>query len=304
MDFVNDKATPAATDPDRANATELESRYRELALRAATWPGDPRSNNPQLYFEKLPPELPADFPLPPDTRLLGSLARSAQDITLYLDTTRPTEQLTEFYTTRLTAAGWQKMDPSSIPGYNAGFMPGNRRMMNHTLFCQGSKGPSLNLQTNPESGDVRLIFNLDTTNNPCDQTRHQRMMAGSMESPMPNLMPPPGNTQNFDGGGSGGNYNSWYSTATLDTDLELATLAAHYNSQLEKVGWQLSGQGVNGPVGWSQWTLKDKDGEDWQGQLLVYKNFDNARHHFLHVKIERSQHGPDTFQTYKTQLRF
>lgn len=303
MDFINDKADPAANDPNGQNISELEARYRELALRAALWPGDPRNNNPQLYFEKLPPELPESFPIPPNTRLLGSLARSAQHLDLFLDTTLTNDRLIEFYTEKLTAAGWQKMDPHAMPGHWGGFMPGNRRM-NNTLFCQGSQGPGLNLQTNPDSGDVRINVNLATTDNPCDQSRRQRMMARPMESLIPGLMPPPGNPQSFDGGGGSGNSNSWYSSASLDTDLDLATLVKHYHSQLEKAGWLLSGQGVSGPVAWSQWTLKDKEGEEWQGLLLIYKNFDKARHHFLHVKVERGQPGPDTFQHNIAPLRF
>lgn len=303
MEFINGKADPAMPDPYQANASAIEARYRELALRAAIWPGDPRSNNPQLYFEKLPPELPTEFPLAPGTRLLGSLVRNAQDITLYLDSTLTNKQVIEFYTGRLTAAGWSKVDPLSMPGLNAGFMAGTRRMQS-ALFCQGSQGPSLNLQTNSYARDVRIEVNLDTANSPCDQSRRQRFRAGPLESPLPNLTPPPGNTQNFDGGGSGGNYNSWTSSATLDTGLDLAALAAHYNSQLERAAWQLSGQGLNGPVAWSQWTLKDKEGEEWQGFFLIYQDFARPSHHFLHLKVEKAQTGSANSPQNSRQLRF
>jgi hypothetical protein len=305
MEFANKKADPAATDPNSQNTSELETGYRDLALRMAVFPGDPRNNNPQLYFDKLPPELPAEFPLPSNTRLLGSLVRSAQHLDLYLDTTLTADQVIEFYTEKLTAAGWEKLDSSSIPGQWAGFMPGNRRM-NNTLFCQGSQGPSLTLQTNLDgSGDVRINVNLDTTNNPCDQSRRHRMMARPMESLIPSLLPPPGDTQDFNGGGGGGgNSNGWYSSATLDTDLDLAALATHYNTQVDKAGWHVSGQGVAGQVAWSQWTLNDKEGQDWQGLLLIYKDLGNARHHFLHVKVERSQPGPTSSQQPAVKLRF
>lgn len=235
MDFINGKADPAATDPDRDNQNEFEARYRELALRMAGWPGDPRNNNSQIYLGKLPPEIPAEFPLPPNTRLLGSLARSAQHLDLYLDTKLTTDQVIEFYTEKLTAAGWQKIDPSSMPGQWGGFMPGNRRM-NVTLFCQETQGPSLTLQVSPDgSGDIRVLINLDATNNPCDQFRRQRLLARPLDSLIPPLVPPTGDSQSFEGGGSGGNSNSWYSSAKLDTDLDLPTLASHYESQRKKV---------------------------------------------------------------------
>lgn len=308
MDFVNDKAepaAPAASDPTSNRGSELEARYRELALRAAIWPGDPRNNNPQLYFEKLPLELPAEFPLPPNTQLLGSLARSAQHIDLYLDTSLTADQVIEFYTGRLTGAGWQKMDPSMFPGNFGGFMGGNRPMQ-HTLLCQGKNGPSLTLQTNPNSaGDVRINVNLDIANSPCDQVRQQRLRERPMMiSLIPNLVPPPGNVQNFDGGGSGGSSNSWFSSATLESDLDLGALATHYNTLLQKAGWHLAGQGVNGPVAWSQWTLKDNEGEDWQGRFLIYRNFSNTRNYFLQANVSRNQPGPNNQQQFSTPLRF
>jgi len=178
--------------------------------------------------------------------------------------------------------------------------------MQHIEFCQGNQGPSLTLQTNPNSsGDVRINVNLDTANSPCDPVRQKRMRERPMMvNLIPNLMPPPGNIQNFDGGGSGGSQNSWFSSATLDTGLDLEALAFHYNAQLEKAGWHLSGQGLNGPIAWSQWTLQDKDGEDWQGRFLIYRNFSNPRNYFLQANVTRNQPGPGNQGQYSTQLRF
>lgn len=307
MEFAygSEKVDLAAQDPANHNPGEPEAGYRLLALRSAIFPGDPRNNNPQLYFKMLPPELPAEFPLPSNTRLLGSLARSAQHIDLYLDTSLTNDQIIEFYIERLTGAGWQKIDPLSLPGNPGGFMAGTRPMQN-ILFCQGSQGPSLTLQTNSDSSaDLRIILNLDTTNNPCDQTR-QRQMRGrpGMINLIPPLTPPPGNVQNFEGGGSGGNSNSWNSSATLESDLGLVELAAHYNVQLEKAGWQLSGQGINEPVARSEWSLKDQEGYTWQGRFLIYHNFTNTRGFYLQANVTRHQPGSDEQQKVSNQLRF
>ncbi len=330
MDFVNDNGGPAASNPAQNIVSDHENSYRELALRAAVWPGDPSVNNPQLYFEKLPSELPADFPLPPDTRLLGSLARSAVRIDLFLDSTLAPDQLVEFYNEKLTAAGWQKVTPSG-PEQMGGFTPAFFSMRrNHTLFCQGSRGPSLSIQiyqgTNATS-DVRINLDLSAENNPCDQARQRRQMDQPMRSLIPNLTHPSESISNLSGGGSGGGTNGWYSSISLETDYSPAELAAHYNSQLERAGWSLKGQAQTDQIAWSQWTLKDRnvnageskskietvsqneekndeEGEAWQGFFFIFKNFENPRNRFLYVKAEKVQPGSSGFEQTTYQLRF
>ena len=54
------------------SSRQNEELLRELALRLATFPGDPRVMNPQLFVGELPQHLPVEIPLPENSHVLGS----------------------------------------------------------------------------------------------------------------------------------------------------------------------------------------------------------------------------------------
>ena len=57
----------------------------------------------------------------------------------------------------------------------------------------------------------------------------------------------------------------------LETELDVHTLAAHYASQLEQVGWRRRDGEQSELAAWSNWLLKDKKGQSWQGMLNLIK---------------------------------
>ena len=87
-----------------------ETDLLELALRLATFPGDPRTQNAQLLPGQIPDQLPVDIPFPEDSRVLGSLIRNPESITMLLDTHLSPEQALTFYRQRMQASGWQTTD--------------------------------------------------------------------------------------------------------------------------------------------------------------------------------------------------
>jgi hypothetical protein len=57
-----------------------ESDLLEFALRLATYPNDPSTQNAQLLPGKLPDHLPVDVPFPEGSRVIGSLIRNPESI--------------------------------------------------------------------------------------------------------------------------------------------------------------------------------------------------------------------------------
>jgi hypothetical protein len=98
------------------------------------------------------------------------------------------------------------------------------------------------------------------------------------------LVPPAGAEQSHLGG-SGGN-GRMLSIAQLATDLDLATVAAHYQDQLAQRGWQRGDVGENGPAAWSSWTLTDVEGQPWRALLVALKRPDVPRRYALHLIAE------------------
>ena len=262
--------------PQDSGTNESEAILRDLVVRLATFPGDPRVSNPQLLVGQIPEGLSAEIPFPADNRVLGTLIRGPQDSTIVVDADLPPAQVLDFYRERMKAAGWQELE---MPGgmHRGGFMHSSitNALDARFTFCRGSRGPSLTVIAYPRAADetkTDLRLELDATGQQCtQQAKMRRMHRPIMHELIPPLIPPAGARQQGGGGGSGG--DSVYSSATLslDNDMNIVELASHYNTQLESGGWVRSDAGNSGPFAWSTWTLHDEDNEPWYGSFIIMR---------------------------------
>lgn len=265
-----------------------EDLLRELALRLSTYPGDPRNDNPQLLVGQIPENMAIPVPMPEQSQVLGTLMRSPENINIILNSELSPTEVTNFYKEQLGSSGWNELD--TIRPMHGGFVHSRfQAFENHLTFCQGPDGPAFTVHTfeRPQAPtDVRLDINFGTEFSPCVQSnqRTQRMHRG-LHDLIPVLIPPSGAKQ-FGGGGSGGGVGSWHTTATLETDLDLATLLTHYSQQLEKGGWTRTGEGFSSPLAWTTWTFQDEDKENWSGLFFILKMPGKEREHALEVRID------------------
>lgn len=63
--------------------------------------------------------------------------------------------------------------------------------------------------------------------------------------------------------------SAWTSRTVLGTPIMGEDLRLHYDKQLKDQGWQRIRAEVSGPLAWSEWTIKGKDGKQWGGLLQV-----------------------------------
>lgn len=274
-------------EPD-ANASLLH----ELALRLATYPGDPRVDEPQLLVGQMPPNLSIEVPIPEGSSILGSLLRSKENIDIVLDCSLTPEEVMQFYKERLTAAGWNELEAMRPP--HGGFVHSGMRMfLNQIVFCGGTQGPAFTVNASKGKNsrtNVQIELNGSSEFSPCAQMSRQRLHRGLHEL-IPPLYPPQGARQQ--GGGGSGSTGSWYTSATLLTDAELPTLVAHYHPQLAKGGWTLMGEGQAGPLAWSTWTFQDEDKEPWRGLFFILKTPGQENQFILVVRIEWDKKDDD-----------
>ncbi len=278
-------------DMPTPNPENREALLETLALRLSVHIFDPRADHPQLFVGRLPEGLPFELPIPEGSRIIGSLARSSKHLEMVLDVPLPPEQALAFYRERLLAAGWNEPEQPMHGPHQGGFVhSGIFARRQSVLFCKGPHGPALDINAPVEHDgftDVRLDLNLDERMTPCGQSaraRRQQRRHMDTEPIIPILDAPAGARQMPDGGGGGA--ERWYSAATLEADEDLATLAAHYASQLEKAGWTQTAAGSDGPLAWHTWTLKDEDGEPWRGFFFILKTLDLEREYSLYAKAE------------------
>lgn len=268
--------TPTAND---------EAVPRQLVLRLLGWPG----SEAQLFVGRLPDRLPVELPFPDGAKVLGSLARnlqnSRQNFEILLDVIQSPEQAQAFYRERLQAAGWHELP--LFPGLK-GFTPPSLSLGNQSRFCKGTDGPSVSIAANAVQNaptDVRLNLNVYSDNSKnCEQ--QQQVLSRIEENPLPNLSSPP-NTRTLSTTGGGGSSQGYDSKALLETELNGQTLAADYAAQLKQASWTSSGGGQSGPMTWSSWNLKDRQGRSWQGMLSLLKVPQKPNQYFASVTVFR-----------------
>ncbi|HEX6107899.1 MAG TPA: hypothetical protein VFZ02_00705 [Ktedonobacteraceae bacterium] len=279
---------------DESTTSSNEAILHELVLRLSTYPGDPRVNDPRLLVGQVPIELSATLPLPEGSRVLGALIRSEEHVDIVVDSNLSPEAVLNFYRERMHAAGWSEPEPAMMPHHGGFVHSGFPGFENQAVFCKDSQGQALTVNAFEGRGgltDVRLELSTGEYSPCTHQTRRQsRMMHMGLHDLIPSLVPPPGAHQ-LPGGGGSSSSDSYYSTATLETDIDLATLSAHYATQLEKAGWVRSSEGLNGPFAWHTWMFQDEENEPWRGLFFVLKTPGLEREHLLNVRVDWANKG-------------
>lgn len=251
-------------------------------------------NNPHVLFDQLPKELPPDIPLPEGSRVLGTLIRWPEYATSVLDVDLPAEQVLDFYRERMQAAGWQESEllKGLRPG---GFTHPGLGLDTRATFCRSSRGPGLTVIAQPR-GDAStdLHLEIDLSGQTCaQQTRMGRMMGRGMgmQEMIPRLDPPPGGRQMPNGGGGGIDGYHMNATLELDAPMDLAKLAAHYATQLERAGWMRDTEEQSGPIALNTWTFRDEDNQPGQGFFFVLGMPSQKQHYMLHIRVDSGTGG-------------
>lgn len=248
-------------------------------LLSSPYPGG-LAEDVQILVGELPASLAIELPLPEGAGVIGSLVRADQSVQVVLDVDQPADTVVAFYRAQLEPAGWHEFHWPMRPG---GFGFGSEAAT--VTFCQSRRGPSLTVAVLEAEGaptDVRLNLQIDPRHSPCAMLGRPY---GPMTSPIPNLRAPAG-ARTHGGGGIGGGGNSWHSTVILETDLDAVALVAHYNEQLQAVGWKLADHGRAGPTAWSTWRFSDDQGDTWAGILLTLDTAGRAGQRFASLYIE------------------
>ena len=159
-------------------------------------------------------------------------------------------------------------------------------------FNRNRSGPVLTVNAYPGKGnmaDLRLDLNMNGPFPPGPPRHMRRLPSHNIVSLLPALEAPEGS--NLTGGGSGVSLNGAHSEITLETNIDLPTLAAHYKIQLEQSGCVLVEEGQHGPLAWITWTLKDKD-KQCHGFFMILKELDQE--YYLNLRMKSDTEGKAT----------
>ena len=286
-DSLNDKEAQSMTQ-NTPSPEENMPQLRELALRLLAPPFDPEARQPQLLVGSLPASLPFDLPLPASCQIVGSFVRNSETIQIVLDTEQTPAEVIAFYTERMRVTGWSEPDFQRRQRQReSGFVHTFHGPTLFTTLCKGRRGPALIVSAFAVQGEGRrteVRLNLDTRsrNSPCAQSSEIFM---DVSAHIPPLEPPAGGRQWGGGGGSNSESASTAATLELESDMVLSLVVAHYARQLEQAGWQRTGEGSSGPMGWHTWEFHDKENEHWLGVFSILRIPGMERTYYLQVNI-------------------
>ncbi|MDQ6645533.1 MAG: hypothetical protein M3Y76_13905 [Chloroflexota bacterium] len=260
------------------------AHLHELVLRLLARPFDPQ---PHLLAGSFPASLPFDVPFPDGYQIVGSFARTPEDILLLLDTEQSPAEVVAFYIQRMQAIGWSEPDILRRLHHEGGFTHMTQRRVSYITLCKGQRGPALMVSASrgqEESGKTQVRLNLDTRSrgSPCMQSSAIFMGVGAL---IPPLEPPPDGRQWGGGGGSDSESASTAATLDVENNTTLPLLAAHYVLQLEQAGWQRTGEGSSEPMAWSTWELYDKQNERWMAVFTLLEVPGMERKYYMQMNI-------------------
>jgi hypothetical protein len=104
---------------------------------------------------------------------------------------------------------------------------------------------------------------------------------------LPPIRGPRGALQTPGGGGAGPSHVD--TSATLETDLDLAAVSAHYLTELAQAGWQRLDAGTSGVAAWSAWSFTDKEGATWQALLIILQRPGRPGKYALTLRAEAEE---------------
>lgn len=133
-----------------------------------------------------------------------------------------------------------------------------------------------------EKTQVRLNLDTSSRGSPCTQSSEVFIGVSTL---IPSLEPPPGGRQWGGGGGSDSESASTSATLDVESDIALPLLANHYAQQLERGGWQRTGEGSAEPMAWSTWELHDKENERWMGVFALLQVLGMERKYYIQMNI-------------------
>jgi hypothetical protein len=271
----------------KSDSTGGEDALRELAVRLLTFHhslllAGQQVQESQLLVGQLPPDLPLELPLPEGSRLLGSLA--VENPMIAIESQLAGEDVVTFYRERLTTAGWTVQE--HFGPMQGGFVHSSRSDHSMATFFTPDDRFTLAVMTAPAPGG-RTTVQLTLQGEIAEFRPRLRPHRDDFMAVLPPIRGPKGAMQMPGGGGAGPDHVD--TSATLESDLDLATVSAHYLGELAHVGWQQLDAGASGPVAWSTWSFTDQDSAAWQALLLILQRPGRQGNYALTLRAERER---------------
>lgn len=197
-----------------------------------------------------------------------------------LKTTLSNQSLAAHYEAQFKKLGWVRGS-----GAQSGPITWNTWILNDELD-QSWQGLSFVIEMPTEAERHIFYVRADRASSASQLSIPIVSRSGSLAPPIIPFLIAPAQAQQLDGpSGRGANFG--YATFNLKTALDNQALSMHYGEQFEKAGWTRDSTDQSGPILWSSWVMKDKQGQKWKGLSFVMDVPAEPDQHVLYVRVDR-----------------
>ncbi len=264
---------------------DRDKPVEELATRLLeteqTYTGNYEFDTVQLLAGEIPKDMPMDFPIPENARIVGSIVRDQKRISIVLDVNQTPEQVFDFYKEQM-AAGDRGVK------YSVEY--------DKIIVCRGKKNPALTISAYPvEDGttDVRLDVHTDPKYLPCRKTED---MESSLKPLQKYEVPSDALVKFYEQYSSvGGDFVG--TSDLLKSSMSSLSLVGHTGDQLKSANWTKQDEGNDGSSAWSTWVVQDEDALTWNALLWAVELPGTPNERFLGVQAKLQSDGNVSTQT-------
>ena len=182
-------------------------------------------------------------------------------------------------------------DDTSALNRDGGFASVQAKPMRFTYYPESQEGSvvHVSLRERPWGGTYVTVYQRPLVRGeaPADGTEGSEPLApwtDTLQSSLPQLVPPPGETQQTRG--SMGGVDQWTSRATLSSGLALDAVADHYGRQLAEAGWVSGARAMAESAITTTWT-RETDGGALAAMFYAHRSEPD------HVELAITVLGPD-----------
>ena len=256
-------------------------------------PGD------ELIVGELPESLsPGLFPMPSDTRILGSVVRgdgNAQgEVTseqppyaqVMLTSELAPEAIQAFYEEQLLSAGWQTNQARPFAWVfrqgDTAQQPDPAEFL-HSNFCSSADDVLLRIQALELQPDQSTVVRLDISPNAANAI--EAACSDIVLPALPTLHLP--NDVEIFSYSTGGGDGSLHTEANIVASTTPEALLSHLAEQFDQAGWIPTERGDDAVQSWGSWTVESEQGETWQSMLSVVQVPGDSGTYVLRARAER-----------------
>ncbi|MGO8948863.1 MAG: hypothetical protein ACLQUY_14670 [Ktedonobacterales bacterium] len=259
---------------------------------------------PRLLPGRIPEDCPLQIPVPPHTRLLGTLAHDNLLYVIMLQCNLPLSEALSSYRTQLAALDWKERVLSKQRPTDESPQRGYRPAVLRLMFFHPPNRAWLSLVEREDATTlVRLEVYLSKEGTPDAQPEEPEQPAprdflGPRHRAvhlLPTLFAPADAQLRFQDSHVGPEEVEM--TSEVATPLDPVALAQHYTEQLSRA-WTQTEAGGRGPFVWSTWQFTSTDPEPapWSALLLILKMPDKPIPDHYTLKLWAFRSKPEASQ--------